>query len=392
MTDLTCRSMRRWQRLLAAMGCLTLLPALAVPAAAAETTLDCTYVTITGDGFVADTMNGVDALYNLNGPTLYCVDLVLRYYEEVYGLELRCTDGAPVVLNNDDLYFAETDSPKPGDVLYGSAAARDKSYNHWALVKSCDGETMTLFEQNWRWNGQAGVDREIAFPNDCYVAYTLCSRSGAEITPVEGSVAIASEWAATYLAQAEENGIATLETDFQSSVTRADFCQMALNVLAAYGVEAEGETVLEQAADAGLVDADAEDKVLNRQEVAVISSRLLEALGQTPEGEEAVLDGYTDSGDIADWAREAVAQMVACGLMSGSEGRFDPLGAMTNEQAVALMVRIYDNPSPSLLYQSGKADSRRAAAISTVARCAGLDVVALGAGDMMLSRALRPLR
>ena len=67
-------------------------------------------------------------------------------------------------------------------------------------------------------------------------------------------------------------------------------------------------------------------------------------------------------------------------------------GQLAAEQAVALMVRIYDNPSPSLLYQSGKADSRRAAAISTVARCAGLDVVALGAGDMMLSRALRPLR
>ena len=95
------------QRLLAAALCLLLLAVLLVPASAAEGTISCTYVRITGDGFVADTMNGVESLYNLYGPTLQCVELITRYYQEVYGLEIRCSDGGPTVLNSSDLYFEE---------------------------------------------------------------------------------------------------------------------------------------------------------------------------------------------------------------------------------------------------------------------------------------------
>ena len=111
-------------RMFALALCLSVcLAALAVPALAADETLDVTYVEISGDGFVADTMDGVEARYNLYGPTLYCVELITRYYAEVYGLEIRCSGGAPAVLNNPDLYFEKTDNPQPGDVMYGSAAA-----------------------------------------------------------------------------------------------------------------------------------------------------------------------------------------------------------------------------------------------------------------------------
>lgn len=173
MTNLTHG--RRTTRLLAALGCMLILASLILPASAAEGTIDCTYLTITGDGFVADTMDGVEARYNLYGPTLYCVELITRYYAEVYGLEIRCSGGAPAVLNNPDLYFEKTDNPQPGDVMYGSAAARGKGYNHWALVKSNNGASLTLFEQNWRWNGQAGVNRVIEYPTACYEIYTLKS-------------------------------------------------------------------------------------------------------------------------------------------------------------------------------------------------------------------------
>ena len=52
---------KKFRRLAAAILCLTLL---AVPALAAEATIDLDYVTIVGEGFVADTFCGVDALYN----------------------------------------------------------------------------------------------------------------------------------------------------------------------------------------------------------------------------------------------------------------------------------------------------------------------------------------
>ena len=51
---------KKFRRLAAVMLCLTLL---AVPALAAEATIDLDYVTIVGEGFAADTFCGVDALY-----------------------------------------------------------------------------------------------------------------------------------------------------------------------------------------------------------------------------------------------------------------------------------------------------------------------------------------
>ena len=373
------------KRLFAAIGCLLILASLVVPVSAAEGTISCTYVPITGDGFVADTMNGVEARYNLYGPTLYCVELVVRYYAEVYGLEIRCSDGGPAVLNNDDLYFEETTNPQPGDVMFGSAAARGKGYNHWALVKSNNGSSLTLFEQNWRWNGQAGINREIEYPTTYYKIYTLKSRSGADIEPVSGSVAVASTWAESYIDRAAEAGIATLETDYQSEVTREAFCQMAVNVLANYGVEPmEDGTACEEAAELGLVSSLDGQEVLTRQEAAVITYRLAQRIGGVSGADLNALETYDDAAAIAAWAQEAVAQLTACGLMSGSNGNFDPKGTMTNEQAVALMVRVDENPNPTVTYQSSSASGNGTGS-------AAESVVALGAGDMMLSRILRGL-
>lgn len=369
------------KRLFAAIGCLLILASLVVPVSAAEGTISCTYVPITGDGFVADTMNGVEARYNLYGPTLYCVELVVRYYAEVYGLEIRCSDGGPAVLNNDDLYFEETTNPQPGDVMFGSAAARGKGYNHWALVKSNNGSSLTLFEQNWRWNGQAGINREIEYPTTYYKIYTLKSRSGADIEPVSGSVAVASTWAESYIDRAAEAGIATLETDYQSEVTREAFCQMAVNVLANYGVEPmEDGTACEEAAELGLVSSLDGQEVLTRQEAAVITYRLAQRIGGVSGADLNALETYDDAAAIAAWAQEAVAQLTACGLMSGSNGKFDPNGTMTNEQAVALMVRVDENPNPAVTYRSSKPDATDSAVTS---------VLALDAGESMLFRILR---
>ena len=85
-------------RMFALALCLSVcLAALAVPALAADETLDVTYVEISGDGFVADSWLGVDAVYNLNGPTLYCSDLIERFYAQVYGLTVTTTPGTPEV-------------------------------------------------------------------------------------------------------------------------------------------------------------------------------------------------------------------------------------------------------------------------------------------------------
>ena len=74
---------KKFRRLAAAVLCLTLL---AVPALAAEATIRLDYVTISGEGFIADTFCGVDALYNETGSTLFCNELIERFYSAVYGV------------------------------------------------------------------------------------------------------------------------------------------------------------------------------------------------------------------------------------------------------------------------------------------------------------------
>ncbi len=346
-------------RATAALCCALTAGSAAISSSAMEKTLDCTYLKITGNGFVAGTLNGVEARYNLSGPTLYCVELVHRYYQEVYGVKIRCNDGGPVVEDNDDLYFELTDEPKTGDVMYGSAAARGRGYNHWGLVKDCDGETLTVFEQNWRWNGQAGVDRVIEYPTESYEIYTLKSRSGAAVRPVNGG---ASLWAEPYLARAAEMGVADLRSGYGEPVTRDDFCQMALNLLERAGEPVEG-TGAAGAMAAGLVSDCDGSRLITREEAACIASRLSERLGRPQLALPAALDSYADASEIAFWAQESVAQMTVSGLMNGLVGCFGPKNTLTNEQAVTLMVRL-DDLGSTATYQQARVPAGGVAALA----------------------------
>ena len=159
------------------MLCLTLL---AVPALAAEATIDLDYVTIVGEGFAADTFCGVDALYNETGATLFCNELIERFYSAVYGVTVFTNSGDITAASPSGYWFEVTYTPQPGDIAYASAEARERYGNHYAIVKSVDeaGSTVTLFEQNWVWDGKAGVNRRIPYDGGCYTFYTMCSSAG----------------------------------------------------------------------------------------------------------------------------------------------------------------------------------------------------------------------
>ena len=168
---------KKFRRLAAAILCLTLL---AVPALAAEATIDLDYVTIVGEGFVADTFCGVDALYNETGATLFCNELIERFYSAVYGVDVYTDNGNITAASPAGYRFEVTYTPQPGDIAYASAEARERYGNHYAIVKSIDeaNGTVTLFEQNWVWDGKAGVNRRISYDGGCYTFYTMCSDAG----------------------------------------------------------------------------------------------------------------------------------------------------------------------------------------------------------------------
>lgn len=151
---------------------------------AREVTLKVEYVPITKYGFVADSLNGVQSLYNPWGKNYDCGELVRRYYKEVYGLTVSLAWDKPNVTGTDEYWFEVVDEPQTGDVFFASAWERGKAYGHWALCKEADKEadTITMFEQNWRWNGMAGVGRQISYSKNCYTYYRLMNASGNVLT------------------------------------------------------------------------------------------------------------------------------------------------------------------------------------------------------------------
>lgn len=216
---------KKARKIIVCMLAVVLLAGLCFTVSAGEKTLACSYLKITKDGFVADTFNGVEAKYNLYGPKLYCTELVIRYYKQVYGVDISL-GGLPQVLGNDEYWFEEVYTPEEGDVLFGSAAARGKSYNHWAICKSVDedADTMTLFEQNWRWNGQAGINRVLPETGNGYRYFRLMTADGEAMTEKELAEATITEAETEVLAGAQtRRELVEIRTQLQAASSAACF-------------------------------------------------------------------------------------------------------------------------------------------------------------------------
>jgi hypothetical protein len=326
---------------------------------AAENTLDVTYLPITQEGFVADTFNGVDAIYNRYGSTYYCTELITRYYAQVYGLTINASGSGPVVEGTSNYWFEiVTENPQPGDILFGTAAQRGSSYNHWALVKSYDADTgvMTLFEQNWRWNGQAGVNRQLAFPTSSYTCYRLCSSTGEVKTLHEK--AIEASWASSSITAAETSGVFTYYGSYGDGATREQFSEMAVKLV----INLTGEAIYQrelpldesgnpdtsycaQAYAMGILNGLSDGSLnpngsLTRQEASVIMARAYALVSSLPVVEDDSLTQFTDSDNIAGWATEAVAQMAACSVLQGNtDGTFRPTNTLSVEAAITIAMR-----------------------------------------------------
>lgn len=137
-----------------------------------------TYKEIKGNGFVADTFCGVDALYNENDGYYQCNELIMRFYREAFGLEVLAYANTGLVMLTEGYAFEPTSEPKKGDVVYCTAAMRGSSSDHWAIVKDYSDGKLTLFEQNVVWEGKAGVDRRLKYPSDSYYLYTPIGLGG----------------------------------------------------------------------------------------------------------------------------------------------------------------------------------------------------------------------
>ena len=82
---------------------------------------------------------------------------------------------------------------------------------------------------------------------------------------------------------------------------------------------------------------------VSRQQLAVMLYRAAQYTGETVQYDESVLDGFADSGDVADWAREAVIWAVGEGILSGDgAGNLVPKAATTRAQLARILMSIMD--------------------------------------------------
>ncbi len=108
-------------------------------------------LTITKTGFVADTFNGVDAIYRKGGndgssATYSCAAFIKKYYKKVYNVSVYNLFGGSTPKTYEGKKFSSVKSPREGDVAYKSG--------HWSIVKKVNSNgTVTLIEQNWKWGG-----------------------------------------------------------------------------------------------------------------------------------------------------------------------------------------------------------------------------------------------
>lgn len=86
------------------------------------------------------------------------------------------------------------------------------------------------------------------------------------------------------------------------------------------------------------------NQVITRQELAVVLARYAQWRGA--EAGDFNWKSYTDSGSIARWAREGVADCSALGLLQGSGGAFLPTSPVTRAMGAAVLARLSRYPFP----------------------------------------------
>ena len=338
-----------WSKLVLAVLCLALL---AGSVSAGEVTLSLRFRPIESGVFAADSMYGVSANYQ-NGSTIYCSELVTRFYQTLYGVDVMVGTG-PYVVNSDTYWFETTEAPEAGDVAYAAPAKRGKGYAHYALVKYANAETgiVTLMEQNWSWNGGAAYERTIPYSDDCYVFYTLRCKSGKPQMALAEADTV-SAWAEDYVARADALGVTEgLVAGYRRAVTRGVLARLCINAAEYAGLKVAQSNPYGAAVALGIMESHEDGEfapweTVTRAEAAVVLTRLLGCIGTVPEVRQSALQALTDAADIPEDARDGVAVMSAAGLMQTQDGRFRPNDAITTEQVISLLVRMLENPAPA---------------------------------------------
>ncbi|HWR55621.1 MAG TPA: S-layer homology domain-containing protein [Negativicutes bacterium] len=85
----------------------------------------------------------------------------------------------------------------------------------------------------------------------------------------------------------------------------------------------------------------APEKEITRQEMFTLLYNGLKTVGQLPQGDVGKkLSGFSDAGQVASWAQEAMALLVKTGTVSGSAGKLTPLSTTTRAEMAQVLYNL----------------------------------------------------
>ncbi|MCQ6561498.1 glycoside hydrolase domain-containing protein [Paenibacillus mendelii] len=85
------------------------------------------------------------------------------------------------------------------------------------------------------------------------------------------------------------------------------------------------------------------DTPISRQEMMVLITRAMTIAGKKlPAGAASDLAGFADQGSIAPFAADSIAALVKSGIVTGSEGKINPVGHASRAETAVLIYRIYN--------------------------------------------------
>lgn len=195
-----------------------------------------TMITITAEGQVVDTFNGVSSFYRPGSwdgtdMTYGCHAYVIRYYQAIYGRTVYNLFHNQVPLTYGDVFIAVA-NPQPGDIC----AQVKTSSNHWSIVKSVRGSTVTVIDQNNKWTvGNTTYAYKNYTYNTSEVTFYRLSSVAAGAATAAPAVTVAQTPAtttvapATTTAQAATSATMTVNKGKKKKITDAVLPNLSLN-------------------------------------------------------------------------------------------------------------------------------------------------------------------
>ena len=175
-----------------------------------------------------------------------------------------------------------------------------------------------------------------------------------------------SQWAKETVSEAKRLNIIKTDANYNYTafISREEFCELVFNYIknfpgSAFSVgiikppftDTDNEHI-EVLNALGIVKGKSETEFapndsLTREEAAAILCRLINKIYPGWDATAQYFD-FADSGQTSDWAMNDIQVICNMGIMQGiGDNRFAPKGLYTTEQAVATLVRVYNNFSKS---------------------------------------------